>query len=431
MKKILYSLLAILLMNFNSSAQDLKSIQKTYNLSLVTPIKLEEAKTQIDQFMMDEKNQSKLDPVYMQYQIYSSILASEQFKVKYANIASKSFELLKKVIELDPEDKKLKEDRYAGVNDIYLEFYNVGFKNYQAEKWELSFNSFIKMAEMGDLMINKKWSTSTFDTTAYLFAGVTGQNAKKLDEAAKFYGAIADRDISTADYESIYEFLCIYFKNLKNKEKFDKYLAKGRQFYPKNKNWEIVEIDYISENMTLNEKLAYFDLLEKENKLTTTSCSEFGSMFANADDSTTMGMDSTAKMNLKKKALYAFEKGFQLDTTSGVMAFNAAVMYINFWEIYRDRFDANKGSAPALKVKRDEIDKLAAPAADKSIEWAEKAFNLLNNKEKKTSTEKNCHKESIRFLTNLYEYKREKAKGKNPADVDKYDKKFKFYNALF
>lgn len=431
MKKVVFVILTIFLASFQIKAQDLKTIQKTYNLSLITPAKIEEAKTQIDQFMMDVNNQSKLDAVYLQFQIYTAILASEQIKPKYPNINSRCFDLLKKVLELDPEEKKFSEDRFAGVNDIYIGFYNIGFKNYKEENWEASYNSFIKMAEMGDLMINKKWSTSAFDTTAYLFAGVTAQNAKKLEEATKYYSAMADRDIATADYESIYEYLCIYFKNKKNKEKFDKYIAKSKQFYPKNKNWAVIEIDYISENLTLSEKISYFDNQDKEGKLDAIAYSEFGSMFANVVDEETKNLDSIAKLDLKRKALYAFEKGYNLDTTNGIVAFNVAVMHISFWEILRDRFDANKGASPALKAKREEIDKLTFPIADKAIEWAEKAFNLLHNKEKKTSTEKNCHKESIRFLTNLFEYKRDKAKGKNQADVDKYDKKFKFYNDLF
>lgn len=431
MKKVVFVILTIFLASFQIKAQDLKTIQKTYNLSLITPAKIEEAKTQIDQFMMDVNNQSKLDAVYLQFQIYTAILASEQIKPKYPNINSRCFDLLKKVLELDPEEKKFREDRFAGVNDIYIGFYNIGFKNYKEENWEASYNSFIKMAEMGDLMINKKWSTSAFDTTAYLFAGVTAQNAKKLEEATKYYSAMADRDIATADYESIYEYLCIYFKNKKNKEKFDKYIAKSKQFYPKNKNWAVIEIDYISENLTLSEKISYFDNQDKEGKLDAIAYSKFGSMFANVVDEETKNLDSIAKLDLKRKALYAFEKGYNLDTTNGIVAFNVAVMHISFWEILRDRFDANKGASPALKAKREEIDKLTFPIADKAIEWAEKAFNLLHNKEKKTSTEKNCHKESIRFLTNLFEYKRDKAKGKNQADVDKYDKKFKFYNDLF
>lgn len=431
MKKVFLFTLSLFLFSLQMKAQDLKTIQKTYNLSLITASKIEEAKIQIDQFMMDVNNQSKLDAVYLQYQIYTAILGSDQIKTKYPAINVKCYDLLKKVLELDPEEKKLREDRFAGVNDIYISFYNIGFKNYQEDKWEASYNSFVKMAEMGDLMIARKWSTSAFDTTAYLFTGVTAQNAKKLEEATKYYSAMADRDIATADYESIYEYLCIYFKNQKNKEKFDKYIAKGKKFYPKNKNWPILEIDYISENMTLSEKLSYFDSEDKAGKLDAIAYSEFGSMFANADDDIIKGLDSIAKIDLKKKALYAFEKGFNLDTTNGISAFNVAVMNISIWEILRDRYDANKGSSPALKAKRDEIDKLASPIADKSIEWAEKAFNLLHKKEKMNGTEKNCHKESIRFLTNLFEYKRDKAKGKNQTDVDKYDKKFKYYNELF
>jgi hypothetical protein len=489
-------------------AQDIKKAKNAYNMSLVTPAKIEEAKTEIDKVF--QGTVTKADALHLRYQIYTALIKSP-VKDKYPEIEFKAMEALKAYLEVDKEEKLIKEDRFGGINDIYSTFFTKGYDNYKAKEWAKAVPYFVGMAELGDIMIQRKWSASKFDTTAYLFAGINAQNAKQDDVAAKYYSALADQKIGGDDYEAIYDFLARYYSKKKDKANFDKYIATAIELYPKNKGlWSNFAMDYINDNFTLAEKVTYFEAEDAKGTLTPEQYVEFGNMFAQVkidpitkvkigmtkseathdlgepdevskatttpttsevlmykelgvsigiakngtveyvnDNNAKDRMDSATAWGYKKKAEVAFIKGYQKDNTSGIAAFNAGVMFFDEFREFGDKIQANREWLQALnsnkKVEKDPKKKAAYDAAFKAqtdgikkantdleapqlasannaIEWMEKSYNLFKTKTDKNNVERNCYKESTKLLTNLYEYKREKAKGKVPADYDKYDK---------
>ncbi len=66
---------------------------------------------------------------------------------------------------------------------------------------------------------------------------------------------------------------------------------------------------------------------------------------------------------------------------------------------------------------------------DSSINWLEKSYYILKDKNPKASFEISSYSKSIDFLSNLYSYKRDILKIENPQESDKMDTKFKFYNS--
>jgi len=67
---------------------------------------------------------------------------------------------------------------------------------------------------------------------------------------------------------------------------------------------------------------------------------------------------------------------------------------------------------------------------DAAIEWIEKAYNDLKDKDKFTKPEKNVISRSVDFLATLYGYKRDKSRGKDQKAYDEYDAKYNFYDTL-
>ena len=67
---------------------------------------------------------------------------------------------------------------------------------------------------------------------------------------------------------------------------------------------------------------------------------------------------------------------------------------------------------------------------DAAIEWIEKAYNDLKNKEKFTKPEKNVISRSVDFLATLYGFKRDKVRGKDQKAYDELDAKYNFYDTL-
>ena len=67
---------------------------------------------------------------------------------------------------------------------------------------------------------------------------------------------------------------------------------------------------------------------------------------------------------------------------------------------------------------------------DLAIEWIDKAFNVIKDKEKLERGEKNVAARSVDFLATLYAYKRDKARGKDQKASDEFDAKFNIYDKL-
>ena len=144
-----------------AKAQDFKKVRSALLLSQVGGAggqKLEEAKTELDKVLADPKSQNSAEAYLLKAEILGSIAADPALKEKYPNAAIEGFEALKKYLELEPAETKLKEDKYVGVNGIYGSLFSLFFsvKEYNAKNWDLAYNKFKYVAELGDLFTSQE-----------------------------------------------------------------------------------------------------------------------------------------------------------------------------------------------------------------------------------------------------------------------------------
>ena len=90
-----------------------------------------------------------------------------------------------------------------------------------------------------------------------------------------------------------------------------------------------------------------------------------------------------------------------------------------------------KAQLEPLKKANVDIDVKMMASADDAITWLEKTYTILKDKSTKEKVEETSYRNSVKFLGQLYEYKREKAKSKDPKAYDAFDAKSKFYFAIF
>ena len=155
----------------------------------------------------------------------------------------------------------------------------------------------------------------------------------------------------------------------------------------------------------------------------------------------------------------AYKKAFNANNQNYAAAFNVGISYYNQFTILDDKYrdniknlqnlNASKAeTAPKdpkkklafeaqFKAKQDSIKKLNvlldAPIKEKvdgAIEWIEKAYSVLKDKQKLERSEKNVAARSVDFLATLYSYKRDKARGKDQKASDEYDAKFNAFDKL-
>lgn len=271
MKKITIGVMLLFAIGSAVKAQDYKKVREALALAQVPgnagQAKLEEAKAQLDKVLTDPKAEGKAETYLLKTEVLGTIAGNDALKAKYPTADAEALQALKKYLELEPNEAKIKEDKYAGVNSAYSSLFSAGVKHYNQKNWDSAYAKFKDVAELGDILTARKWTTSAFDTTSYLYAGVTAQNAKKDEEAAKYYGKIAERKIAGKDYEGIYDYLTKYYLNNNNQNEFKKYLALAKQAYPSNTLWNDLEFANTTENANVEDMVKSLMKLMLQNHL--------------------------------------------------------------------------------------------------------------------------------------------------------------------
>ena len=465
MKKILLVLLLAATAQI-SIAQDFKKLK---NAVIIT--KWEDAKTEVDKLANDPKVKDKPEFYYYQARIYASLFKDATLRAKYPKSNEVAATALEKYASMDAGFAKIKE--FGGVEpyfDMYATYFQLGVNVFNEKSWLSAAESFVKAIKYIDIIIQNKWAASptlTMDTTALLYTGYSYQNANQMDDAAKYYGRLADSKVNEAIYLDLYRFLVQHYTKTNNEASFFKYLGLGKEIYPK-EVWDDYEIDFIDTNYDLAKKTSLYDTEDAAGKLTDKKYLQFGDLFVNVKNKE-KDLDSATQVKYTLKAADAFQKAYQKNSANAAAIFNVGVIYYNIFGEYDDKVSTNIRTLRAMSTANEEefaakkaaaktpqakaavnkaaADKLAAAQAplkqqnaaidvdlqkniDLSIDALEKAFVSLKGKSEKTKRDNNLLNNCVRYLTNLYEIKRNKFRGKDPQKYDMYEAKYKEFDAL-
>ena len=434
-------------------AQDLKRVETSYMIT-----KTEDAKQEVDKVMADPKQKDKQEAIFWKAKVYAAIYKDAKLRDKYPNALKDADEATKKYIESDPGFVWVKTKGAEGFFDMYGTSYQTGVKQFNDKKWDDAATSFKVAVDYSDIIFKNKWTNVaiSFDTTTLLYLAYSYQNGQKPAEAAKYYGRLADNKVQGDTYIDVYKFLANHYTIAKNELQFKKYMAIARELYPKYGGWDEYEIDYMDQNLTLAQKTKLYETDDAAGSLTEIKYLQFGDIFVSAKNKDTT-LDSLQLVQYSLKAADAYKKAFAKNAQNGIAAYNVGVIYYNMYGEYDDTYASNIRAMQALNadrpVEKDPKKKAAADAAlkakldpiklanatiekplmdnlDMSLQWLEKAYAILKDKATRTSTEKSVINKSVDFLANLYAYKRDKLRGKDPKAVDVLDAKYKEFDGL-
>lgn len=322
----------------------------------------------------------------------------------------------------------MKTDNYAGLNEMSRSLSTSAASFFSAKNWDSSFAKFQHVVELSDLLIKNKWSTSAFDTVSYLYAGATAQNAKKEDDAAKYYAQIADRKIAGKDYEGIYDYLTLYYLNKGDDANFKKYSDVAKTLYPSNTLWSNREFSYFQKNASVDDKVKKYNDAIGAGSLTSPQYIDYGDMFVESMKAMGDKPDSAKLAQIREKAIEAYQKAYAIDSSNGLVPFTIGTLINDQLNDLMDRYRSFAGTSAALKAKRDAVDKQITDVSSEAIVWFDKAYKVLKNKTTRDKRETSYLNKSVDNLANLYSLKRDKSKGKNQKDVDAYDAQFVRYD---
>ena len=419
-------------------------------------------KLDIDKVAADPANANNTELWLWKSTVDAEFESTENLKAKCADCFNSSYEAFLKYEALDKSYKQISEAPFSwkSLGVLYDKFYNTGRDFYKDKNWASAFENFDKSAYIAKIIMKKNIRNNggALDTLPILMSAYSAQNAQKVKEALAYYSIAADVKYGNNGDIDMYKYMLVGYSDAKDKASFEKYFAIAQEKYSK-ENFEDYKFDFISKNASLDEKVAMFDADDAKGNLSAAGYMNFGDMFVNykKEDKEALEKNAPKKAMLHSKAREAFKKAYSKN--NDVLAgFNAGILYFNEFNDLDDAYRANvkamqdinatkvaekdpkKKAATDAKTKADieplknakaDIEAKMNSAVDGAIEWLEKTEVSLKAKTDKSKTEKTSYKNTVKFLGSLFEYKRDKVKGKDPKAYDAFDAKSKMYYDLY
>lgn len=436
MKKFSILLLTMSLLGMTAGAQRYEDVK---NLLLLRQYK--NAKATVDKGMTNAKYTSKPEGYMQKATVYSALALDTTLPAaEAAQLREEAYSAFLKFREMDPEMKLIADAEYANtIGNIYAGYFNAGFRNYLDKSWEAGLPNLERAVVLGDLMTDKKLWTVTADTNALILAAVVADNAKKPEDAVKYYSRLAGLKLSTPDYEEVYRYLVRYYAEKKDDANFEKYKALGKELYPKSDYFTYDKVDFAigtvegfdAQVKALQEVLAKDPENYKANMGlgellydTLNSRREGAVQPSNAEE-----LEGKMITSLNKAATANPDKAAQAFIYIGDHFMNKADRKQNeMTEVETEIRKRPGGKATAAdNTKKAELKKQYDATYDQGREYFEKAAEIFAKKPELDKVEKRQYKLIVGSLAQYYSYKREGAKG---PDLNKYIAAEKKWNDL-
>lgn len=453
MKKFIGALVLVMTSLF-VHAQDFKKVQTNLLLS-----KYEAAKEEYEKVIVKNANlATTAEGYYWKARIYSGLEKDANLASKYPTAYDLTKAAIVQYVALDTSLKLAKDNGQEPFFDVYIKSFKDGVSAFNDKKWPDAAKNFDEAVQFSDIIFTQGWATSKqkFDTTSIIYAGYSNQNAGNIEKTVGYYKRLVDYKLNGAELLDVYKYVLVQLINTKDKANFDKYYTLSNEAYP-NEAWAEYKTEFVEKSLSIDEKVKLYNDLAPTNTLTEVEYQMYGDMFMAAK-----GQNNVTEADSEKYialAGEAYKKAFNANNQNYAAAFNVGISYYNQYSILDDKYrdniknlqnlNASKASlAPKdpkkklafeaqFKAKQDSIKKLNvlldAPIKEKvdgAIEWIEKAYSVLKDKQKLERSEKNVAARSVDFLATLYAYKRDKARGKDQKASDEYDAKFNAFDKL-
>jgi hypothetical protein len=393
-------------------AQNIDEIRNTWVLGQV-----KKAKEDVDKAMANAKFNSKPEAWLLKASIYAALAGDKDMAAQSEVLMAEAVNSFNTYKQKDPEYKLLKSENsfYAGTpGTIYTTYFNNGIAGYNKKDWAAAAKQFKLAVEMSDFLIAQKMITIPIDTNALLLAGASAQNAELGDEAVGYYGKLADIKVAGEDYEFIYPYLVEHYAKKGDQAKKDKYLAVGRQLYPKNTYWCNLPLIEAGED-TLKIFAAYDQMIKD-------GCAGYDTYYDYARELYNyihFGKSKPADpAKYEAKLMEVLKKSIETKETPEANLLMCRIHYLAISDLI-EQYNAVKGTKPEDVKKRTDIAAKLNAKYEELIPYANAAFDVYDAK----ATLKPGEKANFKIVTNMIvEYwvnKKDKEKQK------KYEEKLK------
>ncbi len=417
--------------------------QKYESIKTQTILNLNHAKADFDKAMSNSIFFSKPEAYILKATIYAGLAMDSANKNtptgrQYLKDADTAFI---KYREMDPTLELMKDPIYQnGPINLYSGLYFSGLNDYNTKKWDNSFEILNRAVEYSDLLIEKKMMVVPIDTNVLILAGIAAENSNHKDDAAKYYGRLADKKITSEGFESVYRFMVNYYFSKKGFSSFEKYKTLGKELYPNSEYFDYDKIDFaVGLETNFNNKLKAVEevlISDPDNYKANEVLGELIFDTLNTKDENAKPLANADE--LEKKMVAAFNKAVGTKPDNEI-----PFLYLGDHFIYkaikvddeRTAFAADMKSRikPGVKssaedvAKRDALDKKYGDVLELARGPYEKAAEIFEKKTSLSVRDKQQYKKAAGYLADIYSFKKIKSTG-NPAAQANYAAQEKKWN---
>ncbi len=441
MKKRILLLAMVSLSALILKAQNYTSIKNILAINQYT-----KAKEEFDKNITNAKFAAKAEAWMLKTAIYGGLAMAEENKGKPAGdqFTSEADAAFAKYKEMEPEMTLVNDPIYQnGPVNLYSSYYTGGYNDYTAKKWDQSFLKFKKAVNYSDLLISKKVLAVPMDTNVLILAGITAEQTDHRDDAAIYYGRLADKKITGDGFESVYRFMVSHSFEKKDMAGFEKYKALGKELFPKSEYFNYDKVDFaVGLVKGFEEKLKAVEEVLATDPNNYKANQVLGELIYDTLNPREEGIPEHSNIVvLEKKMMDAFKKAAAAKPDAENSYLYMGDHYINKAVKVNDARsqhvkDMNARTKPGTKPsaedvkKRDDLDKAYGEALEGAREPYEKVCSLFAGKSNLDIRDKQQYKKAASYLADVFAFKKAQAKGK-PADQAKYAAEEKKWNDLY
>jgi hypothetical protein len=415
--------------------------------SYIDDKKYEKAKTEIDGLLA--KDPTNTEALYLKSKVYSIMADSSAYKSLFTGDPyGEAFDAFKKAIA-DSNNPKITlmvvKDNYQPIFSVYAGYYQEAANAFNdaansnnkpdTAGFTKAMNLFIKANEVGQYIGENGWAhIGKVDTTLVLNLAKAALNAKKDDMARKYFQQIADahikglhNDADSADpnYELPYQWLVLDYKQAGDSVNMVKYAAIGKELFPEDDYFNLVQMDYYREKDNHAELFKQYEELTAQNpdsvRYHLNYATEIFSYLYNSDEGVVINNKEELSNTLKAQ----LDKAIALEPNNPSVNLIYAQYYYNQGIIALENAGKIKGAKlPADQAKKkSDLSTQGENFLKQAIPYAEKAMSALEEGYKKS--ERSKYKSTVNLLENIYQSLDNKEKLKFYQDkYDQADAKF-------
>ena len=402
----------------------------------------QKAKEEVDKGMNNTKYASKPEAYALKTVIYATLATDSATRASGASeqLLKEAEAAFAKYREMEPDMKTVSKDPIYqnGPINIYASLFSSGYADYEKKAWKPAAEKFKKVVEYSDLLIDNKFITATVDTNSLLLAGITAESAGMKDDAAKYYGRLADVGASGDGLEGIYRFLVNYHVTKKDMDNFEKYKNLGAKLYPESEFFTYDKIDFaVGLEEDLNKRIQSLEEALAAEPNNHKALMLLGEIIY--DTLNSRQEDAVAPANfteLENKMVTSFQKAAKLKEEElpylyiGDHYINQSIKVNDQREAHaadmKKRTKPGTASSKEDIAKRDALDAKYMNLLESALPAYESAAALFAKKSSLTGSEKGQYRKVSGYLAEIYMLKKNKAKAadkpKFQAEEDKWNK---------